>query len=118
MKQAEPIWTRDFIMVVLINLFIFVYFYALLTVLPVYAMQELGGSESEGGLLISGFMLSAIFARPFSGAVIERFGKREWHSSASCCLLWHHFFISSFTISTCCLAFAFSKAFGSASSPR
>lgn len=50
MKQAEPIWTRDFIMVVLINLFIFVYFYALLTVLPVYAMQELGGSESEGGL--------------------------------------------------------------------
>ena len=77
MKQAEPIWTRDFIMVVLINLFIFVYFYALLTVLPVYAMQELGGSESEGGLLISGFMLSAIFARPFSGAVIERFGKKR-----------------------------------------
>lgn len=77
MKQTEPIWTRDFIMVVLINLFIFVYFYALLTVLPVYAMQELGGSESEGGLLISGFMLSAIFARPFSGAVIERFGKKR-----------------------------------------
>ncbi|WP_307892716.1 MFS transporter [Bacillus swezeyi] len=77
MKQSEPIWTRDFIMVVLINLFIFVYFYALLTVLPVYTMQELGGSESEGGLLISGFMLSAIFARPFSGAVIERFGKKR-----------------------------------------
>ncbi|MFT0801613.1 MFS transporter [Bacillus swezeyi] len=77
MRQSEPIWTRDFIMVVLINLFIFVYFYALLTVLPVYTMQELGGSESEGGLLISGFMLSAIFARPFSGAVIERFGKKR-----------------------------------------
>ncbi|EME73447.1 MFS transporter [Bacillus sonorensis] len=77
MKQSEPIWTRDFIMVVLINLFIFVYFYAFLTVLPVYTMQELGGSESQGGLLISGFMLSAIFARPFSGAVIERFGKKR-----------------------------------------
>lgn len=87
MKQTEPIWTRDFIMVVLINLFIFVYFYALLTVLPVYAMQELGGSESEGGLLISGFMLSAIFARPFREPLLNVLAKKEWRSSVSCCLL-------------------------------
>ncbi|MBU8788965.1 MULTISPECIES: MFS transporter [Bacillus] len=77
MKQSEPIWTKDFIMVVLMNLFIFVYFYALLTILPVYTMQELGDTESQGGLLISGFLLSAIFARPFSGAIIERFGKKR-----------------------------------------
>lgn len=118
MKQSEPIWTKDFIMVVLMNLFIFVYFYALLTILPVYTMQELGGTESQGGLLISGFLLSAIFARPFSGAIIERFGKKEWRSSASYSLRFRPSFSYPFKISTYCSESAFSKAFGSASLPR
>lgn len=77
MKKPEPIWTKDFIMVVLVNLFVFVFFYTFLTVLPIYMMQELGGTESQGGLLISLFLLSAIFTRPFSGAIIERFGKKR-----------------------------------------
>ncbi|NPC94417.1 MFS transporter [Bacillus sp. WMMC1349] len=75
--ESESIWTKDFIMVVLMNLFTFIYFYASLTILPVYTLQELGGTESEAGLLISAFMLSAILARPFSGALIDRFGKKQ-----------------------------------------
>ncbi|UTL72322.1 MFS transporter [Bacillus halotolerans] len=77
MKKSEPIWTKDFIMVVLVNLFVFVFFYTFLTVLPIYMMQDLGGTESQGGLLISLFLLSAIFTRPFSGPIIERFGKKR-----------------------------------------
>ncbi|MCG8396451.1 MFS transporter [Bacillus atrophaeus] len=77
MKKAEPIWTKDFIMVVLVNLFVFVFFYTFLAVLPIYMIQELGGTESQGGLLISLFLLSAIITRPFSGAIIERFGKKK-----------------------------------------
>ncbi|MEC2309994.1 MFS transporter [Bacillus atrophaeus] len=77
MKKAEPIWTKDFIMVVLVNLFVFVFFYTFLAVLPIYMIQELGGTESQGGLLISLFLLSAIITRPFSGPIIERFGKKR-----------------------------------------
>ena len=75
MSKSDSIWTKDFIMVVLVNLFVFVFFYTFLAVLPIYMIQELGGSESQGGLLISLFLLSAIITRPFSGAIIERFGK-------------------------------------------
>lgn len=64
-------------MVLLVNLFVFVFFYTFLTVLPIYTLQELGGTESQGGLLISLFLLSAIITRPFSGAIVERFGKKR-----------------------------------------
>lgn len=64
-------------MVLLVNLFVFVFFYTFLTVLPIYTAQELGGTESQGGLLISLFLLSAIITRPFSGAIVERFGKKR-----------------------------------------
>lgn len=64
-------------MVVLVNLFVFVFFYTFLAVLPIYMIQELGGTESQGGLLISLFLLSAIITRPFSGPIIERFGKKR-----------------------------------------
>lgn len=64
-------------MVLLVNLFVFVFFYTFLTVLPIYTLQELGGTESQGGLLISLFLLSAIITRPFSGAIVERFGKKK-----------------------------------------
>ncbi|MDL2029593.1 MULTISPECIES: MFS transporter [Bacillus] len=77
MKKADVIWTKDFIMVLLVNLFVFVFFYTFLTVLPIYTLQELGGTESQGGLLISLFLLSAIITRPFSGAIVERFGKKR-----------------------------------------
>ncbi|XYR61073.1 MFS transporter [Bacillus amyloliquefaciens] len=77
MSKSDSIWTKDFIMVVLVNLFVFVFFYTFLAVLPIYMIQELGGSESQGGLLISLFLLSAIITRPFSGAIIERFGKKR-----------------------------------------
>lgn len=50
-------------MVLLVNLFVFVFFYTFLTVLPIYTLQELGGTESQGGLLISLFLLSAIITR-------------------------------------------------------
>ncbi|MEW3993487.1 MFS transporter [Bacillus altitudinis] len=73
----ERIWTKDFIMIVLVNLFTFTSFYALLTLLPIYTMDELNGTESQGGLLVTVFLLSAIVTRPFSGAIIEKFGKKR-----------------------------------------
>nr|WGD69852.1 MFS transporter [Bacillus subtilis] len=79
MKKADAIWTKDFIMVLLVNLFVFVFFYTFLTVLPIYTPQELGGTESQGGLLISLFLLSAIITRPFSPEPsLSVSGRKEW----------------------------------------
>ncbi|WP_374054829.1 MFS transporter [Rossellomorea sp. FM04394] len=79
MSHSTPstIWTRPFFMALINNFFIFLVFYSLLTVLPLYVIDELQGTEGEAGLATTIFLLSAIIVRPFSGKMIERFGKRK-----------------------------------------
>ncbi len=77
MSDKRPIWTKSFVNISISNLFIFIVFYALLTILPIYVTDEIGGSESQAGLIITIFLLSAIIVRPFSGRLIDRFGKKK-----------------------------------------
>ncbi|TLS37184.1 MFS transporter [Pseudalkalibacillus caeni] len=71
------IWTRDFISIAISNFFIFVVFYDLLTLLPVYVVDGLKETEAKAGLVITIFLLSAIFVRPFSGKIIDLLGKKK-----------------------------------------
>jgi len=59
------------------NFFIFLVFYSLLTILPLYVIDELHGTEGEAGLATTIFLLSAIIIRPFSGKIIELLGKKK-----------------------------------------
>ncbi|TKD68280.1 MFS transporter [Pseudalkalibacillus hwajinpoensis] len=77
MSTKRPIWTKSFINIFVSNLFVFIVFYALLTLLPIYVTDAIGGSESQAGLIITIFLLSAIIVRPFSGRLIDRFGKKK-----------------------------------------
>jgi MFS family permease len=79
MKQplSERIWTKDFILVVLVNLLIFTVFYSYITVLPVYILDGLNGTEAQAGFVTSSFLLAAILMRPLSGVIIDRFGQKK-----------------------------------------
>lgn len=56
---------------------VFSIFYTLLTTLPVYAIESLGKTESEGALMVTAMLASAIIFRPFSGKLLEKFGKKK-----------------------------------------
>ncbi|OZI10975.1 MFS transporter [Bacillaceae bacterium SAS-127] len=76
--MSKPaLWTKDFISVSVSNFFLFIVFYMLLVTMPVYALQEMGSSPSEAGLVTTLFLLSAIIVRPFTGQWIEQFGKKK-----------------------------------------
>lgn len=78
LKQvAEKIWTPRFISLFLTNLAVFFVFYGLVTTLPLYAIDALGQTDKEAGLLLSVFLLSAIIVRPFSGKLLDVIGKRK-----------------------------------------
>ena len=79
MKQEEKqqIWTKSFISISLSNLFIFIAFYGLLTSLPIYVVDELHRSKLDAGLIVTIFLLSAIVVRPFSGKLLEDYGKKR-----------------------------------------
>lgn len=74
--SAERLWNRSFILCLFNNFFLFVYYFALLTILPIYFMKDLGGSVKEAGLALTLFLASSIAIRPFSGMIIEKLGKK------------------------------------------
>ncbi|MGE6754365.1 MFS transporter [Rossellomorea sp. NPDC071047] len=76
-SNQTSIWTRPFFMALVNNFFIFLVFYSLLTVLPLYVIDELHGTEGEAGLATTIFLLSAIIVRPFSGKIIELLGRKK-----------------------------------------
>ncbi|OTG86190.1 MFS transporter [Acinetobacter sp. ANC 4558] len=72
----ERLWNRSFILCIFNNLFLFTYYFALLAVLPIYIMKDLGGSVEQAGLALTLFLVSSIAIRPFSGLIIQKIGKK------------------------------------------
>lgn len=75
--NVEHLWNKSFILCLFNNLFLFIFYFAQTTILPIYIVNELGGSLSQAGLAMTLFMLSAIAIRPFSGLIIEKFGVKK-----------------------------------------
>ena len=73
--QKVPLWTRDFILICLANLTIFLGFQMLLPTLPVY-VKHLGGDEAMAGLVIGVFTISAGLIRPFVGMALDVYGRK------------------------------------------
>ncbi len=73
----ERLWTRPFIQMSLGMLFLFIGFYLLLPTLPLY-IKLLGGSESQVGLTIGVFTLTAVVFRPLVGGLLDRYGRRPF----------------------------------------
>ncbi|WP_180164192.1 MFS transporter [Acinetobacter sp. YH12049] len=74
-QNHASLWNKSFVFCLCNNLFLFSYYFALLTILPIYIMKELGGTIQQAGMALTLFLVSSIAIRPFSGMIVERFGK-------------------------------------------
>ncbi len=72
---GEPLWTRNFILVILANLVIFTSFQMLLPTIPVY-VEHMGGQAAIQGLVIGVFTFSANMVRPFVGWALDSVGRK------------------------------------------
>ncbi|MCM3585682.1 MFS transporter [Mesobacillus maritimus] len=75
-EPAPKLWTKNFISVSISNFFLFMTFYFLLVTMPVFVLNDMGGKESQAGLVTTVFLLSAIIIRPIAGRWIEKIGAR------------------------------------------
>lgn len=73
----ERLWTRSFTLMTIGNLFLFNAFYMLYPTLPTF-IKQMGGNESQVGLAMGAFMLSAVIFRPLVGGLLDRFGRRPF----------------------------------------
>lgn len=71
----EAIWTENFFIVSCVNLCIFLSFQMIFPVLPLY-IKSLGGNDSIIGLVMGIFTISTLIARPVSGILLDRVGKK------------------------------------------
>ncbi|MDU2066790.1 MAG: MFS transporter [Sporomusaceae bacterium] len=74
--DTTRLWTKNFILLVLANSFLFGGFHILLPTLPVYAAAQ-GANGSQIGLITGIFGFSAIFIRLFTDLGVEKLGKKK-----------------------------------------
>ncbi len=69
-SNSFPLWTRDFILISLTNLTMFLGLQVLLPTLPVF-VDYLGGNDSHVGMVIGVFTVSAMIIRPWAGFMLD-----------------------------------------------
>ena len=76
MNNEKPrLWTRNFVLIIVINSLVFMNHIMLLSTFPFY-IESLGGSEALAGLAATLFSLVAVLCRPVVGWMLDN-GKRR-----------------------------------------
>ncbi len=74
---AQPLWTKNFIVLALANTLLFSGFHLIMPVLPLF-IADRGGTDSQIGLVMGSFTFSAVLVRLFTETGIERLGKKRF----------------------------------------
>jgi MFS family permease len=75
--NKSKIWTKDFIIVALINFFVAINFYLLLITISDFAMTKFAVSSGEAGFAVGIFVFSALVARLVAGKLIGTVGQKK-----------------------------------------
>lgn len=77
MDPKEKLWSKDFILICLVNLLTFTSFYFLLPTLPIFVMDVLHGNPRHVGYIIGILTLTAVIARPVAGFMLDNLGRKK-----------------------------------------
>ena len=75
--MGEKIWTKNFIILCLVNVILFAGFFFLMPTLPLFLVEELGGREEQVGVVVGIFTLSAVLFRPITGMLLDHLGRQR-----------------------------------------
>lgn len=72
----ERLWNRNYCKVMAANFSLFFAFYVLTPLLPLYLSEHFGATKDVIGLVLSGYTITALLCRPFSGYVVDTFPRK------------------------------------------
>ena len=72
----ERLWNRNYCKVMTANFTLFFAFYVLTPLLPLYLSEHFGATKDVIGLVLSGYTITALLFRPFSGYVVDSFPRK------------------------------------------
>ena len=73
----EQLWNRNYCRVMTANFALFFAFYLLTPLLPLYLVERFDATKDVVGLVLSGYTLTALLARPFSGYLVDSFPRKR-----------------------------------------
>jgi MFS family permease len=76
MDTARKIWNPKFILLASANFLMCVTYYAIISTLPIYLVNELKAGKSDVGLVLASYTIASIVVRPFGGFSLDKFGRR------------------------------------------
>lgn len=74
---TQKLWTKDFLIISLVNLFLTLIFFLLMVTIGVHAVSAYGASTSEAGLITGIFIIGTLVGRLFIGRLIDSIGRRK-----------------------------------------
>ena len=72
----DKLWNRNYCKVMAANFTLFFAFYVLTPLLPLYLSEHFGATKDVIGLVLSGYTITALVVRPFSGYVVDTFPRK------------------------------------------
>ena len=72
----ERLWNANYIKVMIANFSLFFAFYILTPLLPLYLSETFGATKDVIGLVLSGYTITALLMRPFSGYVVDSYPRK------------------------------------------
>ncbi len=72
----ERLWNSNYIKVMIANFSLFFAFYVLTPLLPIYLSETFGATKDVIGLVLSGYTITALLFRPFSGYMVDSFPRK------------------------------------------
>ena len=72
----ERLWNGNYCKVMAANFSLFFAFYVLTPLLPLYLSEHFGATKDVIGLVLSGYTITALLCRPFSGYVVDTFPRK------------------------------------------
>lgn len=75
-ESMDKLWNRNYCKVMAANFALFFAFYVLTPLLPLYLSEHFGATKDVIGLVLSGYTITALMVRPFSGFMVDSFPRK------------------------------------------
>ncbi len=76
LELSGRLWNANYCKVMAANFMLFFAFYVLTPLLPLYLSEHFGATKDMIGLVLSGYTITALLFRPFSGYFVDAFPRR------------------------------------------
>lgn len=76
-KNNDRLWNAEYIKIMVNNFFMYFAFYLLTPLLPLYLYDTFGSTKDVIGLVLSGYTITALMFRPFSGFLVDAFSRKK-----------------------------------------